>query len=186
MSLIPVPAGPEWCLRFPASAALTDLVQPFRKNATDFIAALRQAGASVSIAATYRPPERAYLMHFSCLIAGYRDAQQVFHQISPPDVAPMKGVEIDWTCHGDAGAARSAAVAMVKAYGIQYPAALVSNHTRRLAVDMTIHFAGAILVRDGAGLKRAAAAQSDLWPIGASYGVHKLASDPPHWSADGH
>ena len=25
-----------------------------------------------------------------------------------------------------------------------------------------------------------------LWAVGASYGVRKLASDPPHWSADGH
>jgi uncharacterized Zn-binding protein involved in type VI secretion len=27
---------------------------------------------------------------------------------------------------------------------------------------------------------------SDLHAVGASYGVHKLVSDPPHWSDDGH
>jgi hypothetical protein len=27
---------------------------------------------------------------------------------------------------------------------------------------------------------------ANLHAVGASYGVHKLASDPPHWSTDGH
>jgi hypothetical protein len=27
---------------------------------------------------------------------------------------------------------------------------------------------------------------SDLWDVGATYGVDKLDSDPPHWSVDGH
>ena len=41
-----------------------------------------------------------------------------------------------------------------------------------------------ILSKDGTKVKIKAA--SDLYPVGASYGVHKLESDPPHWSADGH
>lgn len=180
------PAGNAWCERFPTSVLLSDLAQPFQAAASGFIDALRGAGASVSIGATYRPSERAYLMHFACLIAGYRDQQQVFHQISPMDVPPMKGVEIDWTVGGDAGAARTAAVAMVRRYEIEYPAALVSNHTRRLAIDMTMHWAGTISVKDARGIEHACTKQSDLWPIGASYGVHKLPSDPPHWSSDGH
>jgi len=27
---------------------------------------------------------------------------------------------------------------------------------------------------------------ADLQTVGAAYGVNKLASDPPHWSSDGH
>lgn len=175
-----------WCTRFPASASLDDLNDPFRGNAVGFIDALRDAGASVMVNATYRPPERAYLMHFACLVAGYRDAQKIFHQMDPADVPPMKGVDIDWTCGGDLQAARTAAAAMVAGYQIDYPAALVSNHTRRLAVDMTIGFKGAIHVRNKYGTLAPAACQSDLWPIGASFGVHKLPDDPPHWSVDGH
>jgi hypothetical protein len=26
----------------------------------------------------------------------------------------------------------------------------------------------------------------DLWAVGATYGVLKLPSDPPHWSSNGH
>ncbi|HEY2010515.1 MAG TPA: hypothetical protein VGH23_16115 [Rhizomicrobium sp.] len=179
-------AGAQWCARFPTSASLGDLAEPFQGNAKAFIDALRDAGASVSINATYRPPERAYLMHFCCLVAGYRDEGKVFHQIAPGDVPAMQGVDIDWTCGGDPGGARAAAVAMRQGYEIAYPAALVSNHTRRLAIDMTIQFTGAISVKTGHGSLAAAACQSDLWPVGKSYGVIKLPSDAPHWSVDGH
>lgn len=179
-------SGAQWCDEFPGSIALEDLLEPFRSKAAAFIDAMRGAGASVMVSATFRPPERAYLMHFCCLVAGYRDKAKVFHQIAPGDVPPMAGVDIDWTCGGDPGAARSAAVAMVKAYEIAYPAALVSNHTRRLAVDMTIKWQGSIIVRDARGIDHSVAALVDLYAIGASYGVNKLATDPPHWSADGH
>ena len=180
------PSGAQWCARYPGSSEISDLAEPFRTHVTYFVGALRDAGASVTISATYRPPERAHLMHYCCLVAGYRDNDQVFHQMSAPDVPAYPGVDIDWTHGGDGGAARASAVQMVKGYGSAFPAALASNHTRRLAIDMTIHFQGAISVRDAAGNRRSAASQSDLWPIGASYGVIKLPSDAPHWGADGH
>lgn len=179
-------AGAHWCARFAGSDSLDDLVEPFRSSVTAFLAALRAAGAAVTIAATFRPPERAYLMHWCCLVAGYRDRQQVFHQIAPGDVPPMAGVDIDWSCGGDSGAARVAALAMRKAYGIVFPAACVSDHTLRKAVDMDIAFKGAIMVRDALGQNRPAACESDLWTIGATYGVIKLPNDGPHWSFDGH
>lgn len=180
------PAGPVWCARFPTSTSLADLAQPFQANATAFILALRAAGASVEISATYRPPERAYLMHWACLIAGFRDVEKIFHQISAADVPAMPEVEIDWTCGGDFGAARSAAVSMVKVYGIAFPAALVSRHTQRRAIDMTVRWQGSIAVLSKNGNSMQAASQSDLVPIGGTYGVMKLATDPPHWSDDGH
>lgn len=172
------PAGPQWCARFPTSTFLGDLTQPFRDNAGNFIGALRQAGALVTISATFRPPERAYLMHWCCMIANSGQ--------DPAHVPPMPGVDIDWTCRGDTTAARAAAKNMMARYNIAFPAALVSRHTQRRAVDMTIRFDGSIQVRDQMGEAHSCSSQQALVPIGASYGVIKLASDPPHWSDDGH
>lgn len=182
------PAGIQWCARYPSSNLLTDLAQPFQQGVTSFIAALRSAGAAVTVNATYRPPERAYLMHFACMVAGYTDAAKVFHQIKPGDVPAYQGVDIDWTCGGDMDEARIAAAEMVQAYQIVYPAALVSNHTRRLAVDMDIGWRGtmAIVRKGGAVISVDSRHPEQLWPVGASYGVIKLPTDKPHWSADGH
>ncbi len=170
-------AGAQWCARFPTSRDLNDLVQPFRANVTRFIAALRDGRAGVHISATYRPRERAYLMHWCCKIAGGQD---------PAAVPAMPGVAIDWTCGGNRVAAKTAARAMMQGYAIAFPAALASRHTQKRAIDMTVSFQGAITVRDANGAAKRVAAQTDLYPIGASYGVHKLVSDRPHWSDDGH
>jgi hypothetical protein len=128
--------------------------------------------------ATFRPPERAYLMHWCCMIAASGQ--------DPAAVPPLAGVDIDWAHGGDRGEAKAAAQAMMKGYGIAFPAALVSRHTQRRAVDMTVHFGGAIQVKDKTGLVRPVASQGDLVPVGKTFGVIKLASDPPHWSDDGH
>ncbi|MEI9995082.1 MAG: hypothetical protein WDM91_10840 [Rhizomicrobium sp.] len=180
------PSGAQWCARFPTSTSLDDLVEPFRDRAKAFIAALKAAGAFVTVSATYRPAERAYLMHYACLVAGYRDTDGIHRQIAPAVAPAMAGVPIDWTCGGQDALAFQRAREMVAGYGIAYPAALVSRHTQRRAVDMTIHWPETLLVQDGNGVPRRAATQQDLWPIGASFGVHKLPSDPPHWSDDGH
>lgn len=179
-------AGAAWCDRFPGSNKTADLIQPFRDGVDAFITALRAAGASVQINATWRPAERAYLMHWCCLVAGYRDQDKIFHQIAPADVPKMSGVDIDWTCGGDGGAARAAAVAMRAKYGIEYPAALVSRHTQRRAIDMKPIWQDTILVATRRGNRLPAASVTDLVPIGATWGVMKLVSDPPHWSDDGH
>ena len=62
----------------------------------------------------------------------------------------------------------------------------VKTPIRRTAIDMNVSgmIGKTILSKDGTKVKIKAA--SDLYPVGASYGVHKLESDPPHWSADGH
>lgn len=171
-------SGAQWCARFATSDKLEDLAEPFRSKALAFVQALRAAGAAVTISATYRPPERAYLMHYCCMIA---DGGQ-----DPAAVPQMIGVDIDWTHGGDGDAAKKAAQAMRQGYGIVYPAALESRHTQRLAVDMTIRFQGAIQVRTAPGTMAAVACQGDLVAVGRSYGVIKLLSDPPHWSSDGH
>lgn len=178
--------GADWALEFPTSASLEDLASPFQENARAFIAAMEASGAMVKISATYRPPERAYLMHWCCLVAGYKDEKGIFHQVPPGYVPSMAGVDIDWSCVGNLKAARAAAAEMRNAYGIVYPAALESRHTQRLAIDMTIAVEKPIEVATKDGDWVLVTQQSGLWAIGATYGVHKLPSDPPHWSSDGH
>src|ERR1019366_5954754 len=114
------PAGPDWVLLYPTSISLKDLISPFRENCTSFIAALKLAGAKVSISATYRPAERAYLMN-GC-------GQIAFAKADPDSIPPMHGVDIQWNL-GNPADTIAASVAMAKAYGIVYPAALVSRHT---------------------------------------------------------
>jgi hypothetical protein len=177
------PSGAQWCARFPTSISPDDLVPAFRDNVLAFVSAMKRGGASVSIAATWRPPERAYLMHWCCMLA---DSGQ------DPDAVPrMKGVDIDWTCGGNAASARRNAAAMKKAYAIRFPAALVSRHTQRRAIDMTIRWKDTLSIRDFNGRLRNIASSPrsgsnpDLIRVGATFGVIKLASDPPHWSDDG-
>ena len=104
------PSGAQWCARFPTSTELVALQPDFMRRCSAFIGALRAGGATVHISATYRPPERAYLMHWACMIGG---AGQ-----DPAAVPPMAGVDIDWTHGGDPKAAGSAAKASISACGM--------------------------------------------------------------------
>ena len=176
-------SGPQWVARFPTSRSVFDTKPPFLDRLSKFHQALVGAGASVSISATLRPPERAYLMHFSSKIAR--------GQINPQQVPPMAGVAIQWF-HGNLAASRSAAQQMVTAYGIAFPPALNSRHTQGLAIDMTITWAGTLQIKDATGAvknigaPRSGRTNAALHTVGTSYGVIKLVSDPPHWSSDGH
>ena len=161
---MPTPPGPQWVALFPTSTSLDDLVSPFRENCKAFIAALQEQGATVTISATLRPPERCYLMHWSWKIA--KEGQ------NPATVPPLDGVDIDWTCSGGTLASVSACSQMVAKYGIVYEPALASLHSEGLAIDMTI-------------LNPPVQGQA-LWDMGKSFGVIKLISDPVHWSQTGH
>ena len=191
----PEPSGAAWVARFPTSTSVADCVQPFRGNATAFIAALRAAGASVDIAATLRPVQRAWLMHWCWAIV---------HHVVDPRGVPMRGdIAIVWahtTAQGgyDAAASMAAAQAMVDAYGMQgleVAPALNSEHTAGTAIDMAIAWTGTLAIVDHGGkpvqitsLPRTGM-NPDLKTVGASYGVIKFvggASDVPHWSIDGH
>ena len=178
------PAGLQWCARFPTSSSLDDLLPDFGDACRAFVSALKRGGASVSIAATFRPPERAYLMHWCCMIGGSGQ--------DPASVAPMAGVNIDWSCGHNPGQAKSAARAMMAKYEIQFPAALVSRHTQRRAIDMTIGWQGTLTIMDFDGTAHRIAggprngSHPGLIAVGKTFGVIKLPSDPPHWSDDGH
>jgi hypothetical protein len=182
-------SGPSWVAEFPNSKSPDKLVEPFRANAKKFLAALKDAGATVTIADTLRPPERAYLMHFAFSIA--REG------LNPATVPPRPGVDIQWVHPAAPGvsstkASKDAAEKMVQAYGIAFKPALNSRHTEGKAIDMSIAWIGDLVIdkADGTSITVTSAPRtgdnSSLQQVGASYGVIKLVSDPPHWSTDGH
>jgi hypothetical protein len=183
-------SGPQWTNQFPTSSSTDDLKEPFRSNVNRFLSALRNAGATVDISATLRPPERAYLMHYSFGIA--REG------LDPATVPAMAGVDIEWVHTGTDGnpspaASRNAAEQMVQAYGIVFRPALGSRHTEGNAIDVDISWQGNLTISNAGGkaipittTPRTGAGNAALQGIGAGFGVRKLASDAPHWSTDGH
>lgn len=169
-------SGARWVKRFPGSNSLDDLEPSFRTNAERFISAIKDAGGGVRIAATYRPRERAYLMHNSSKISR--------GEIKADQVPAMPGVNIDWV-HDTDEESKTAASAMANAYSIVYPPALISRHTERAAIDMTITGIVGKKVKNALDEAVEITKLSDLNAVGATYGVRKLASDPPHWSDNG-
>lgn len=169
-------SGRQWVSRFPTGTSTRDLTPAFRRNVEAFIAAISAAQGSVRISATYRPRERAYLMHYAAAIAN--------GTITAARVPAFAGVDIEWD-HGSPEKTRSAAREMASAYGIVFPPALVSRHTEGNAIDMTISNVRNKKIKNASGVEVLIARDSDLHAVGATYGVRKLLSDPPHWSDDG-
>ena len=179
-------SGADWWqanqAKFPNSELVSALEALFAAKVGNFIAALKAAGASVTVSATRRNKIRAYLMNGSWVVSkGLKTA------------ASMKaepGCSIVWD-HGDETTSRAAAKEMLDLFDIVFQPSLTSRHILGLAIDMTITWAGTLQVKDGAGKVVALPAPASptnptLLALGASYGVLKLASDPPHWSDNGH
>src|SRR5262249_36784447 len=125
------PSGIIWVDRFPTSKSTDTLVDGFRQKCDAFLAALKNAGASVTINATLRPPERAYLMHWSFATST--------GEFDPEDVPPHAGVDIEWVhrkSNGspDLAASRAAAAAMVHGYDIAFAPSLKSMHIAGKAI----------------------------------------------------
>ena len=182
-------SGLAWVPRFPTSKSVDSLVDGFRQKCEAFLAALADAGATVSISATLRPPERAYLMHWSFVVNS--------GEVEPVDVSPQAGVEIDWvhrTPNGspDIPTSRAAAAVMVHGYGVAFRLSLTSLHIFGKAIDMSIEWNGALAIKQKNGTRKRIRSlprtglNHDLWGVGATYGVLKLPSDAPHWSNTGH
>lgn len=176
-------SGPHWYNYFPTSRSISDLVSPFREKVQRFQQAMINAGVQTIVTATYRPPERAYLMHYAASIDR--------GQIDSDDVPSMAGVDIDWGHYTRAGSIQAASQ-MVDVYGVGgNPVALQSLHTQRLAIDWNVTWEGTLKIKDGNGRiveigePRNGASNKKLFEVGASYGVYKLENDPPHWSSNG-
>jgi len=168
--------------RYPNSASLDDLDPDFGARARSFSNALKAAGASVKVSATRRSKTRAWLMHFCCLVAK--------SPATAATIARNADCDIIWD-HKNAEATRRGAQEMMQCFNIAFPAALKSRHIDGKAVDMTINWSGTLTIKDARGRSVAIGAPRDgsnpmLHAVGASYGVVKLPSDPPHWSSDGH
>jgi len=187
---MPIASGVNWVEKFPTRADIGGCVSPFRENLEAFVAALKSAGAAVTMNATLRPLERAYLMRTCWLIA---------HGNDPRTVDPMAGVDIDWVHRDGSGQpdlakSRAVAQAMVNAYGIVAEPSLTSLHIKGLAVDMDISWAGSLKIADKSGTVHTISTAPlngtnlQLVAVGQTYGVIKAAfgTDPPHWSSDGH
>jgi hypothetical protein len=84
-----------------------------------------------------------------------------------------------------------AANKMKNGYGLVYPPARNSRHNEGRAIDMTITWSGDLTIekKDGTSTTISSSPKNgrntDLHIVGATYGVRKLVSDPPHWSDDG-
>lgn len=188
-------SGAQWISRFPTSASTVDLASPFRENVVSFISALQAAGATVTVSATQRPPERAYLMHWSWKIS---------KQNYDPQTVPSKdGVNINWV-HKDAQgnysaqASKTAATAMVNGYGMQnlgVAPSLSSRHIEGNAIDMNISWSGTLTIAKAAAAGNEviettprSGMNATLHTVGAGYSVIKYSgsgTDEPHWSTDG-
>jgi hypothetical protein len=181
-------SGAIWVMRFPGSNSIDDLEVTFRTNVKRFIAALTGANAGVIVTSTFRPPERAYLMHWSWkIVKGLSNGR---------DVPLMPGVSIIWW-HGNLADSIRAALEMVNGYGIghlQVAPALASRHTQRRAIDMKISWNGNLRIKKANGQSVTITsipkngANRDLISVGVTYNVlhfHLPERDVPHWSTDG-
>ena len=196
-------SGPAWVQQFPTSKTLESLEPNFRMKVKEFLSAIVDAGADVTITATRRPRQRAYLMHYSWCIWKH------WHGTSPSTVPPFvpksgeAGIDIQWLHKTPTGgpnlvASVNAAHAMVFGYEINnlhIPPALHSNHVQGKALDMIISWNGPLSIKEKSGaIKHITAAprngtNAQLIHVGKTYGVYHLVNvmaDPPHWSFNGH
>jgi hypothetical protein len=182
-------SGSVWVARFPGTNSVDDLEATFQANVRKFMAALEAGSATLDAVSTYRPPERAYLMHWSWMIV--KQGQD------PQTVPPMAGVDIQWW-HGSQPASLAGAQAMVTGYGIGslgVAPALSSRHTERKAIDLAVTWDGTLKVKNADGTETSITStprdstNADLIAVGGTYNVvHFLtpANDKNHWSTDGH
>lgn len=182
-------SGEVWVDRFPTSKSTDDLEPDFKISVDLFVKAIRAAGAEVKINSTFRPVERAYLMHW---------CYEIFRNGADAAKVPaMDGVPIKWE-HATVGESLAAAKLMVTGYDmlkLGTPPALNSLHTVREAIDMTISWSGELVVDAADGTQvtidgePSTGMNKQLKEVGKSYGVIKFrlgAIDKPHWSTTGH
>lgn len=195
-------SGPQWAPKFPGSKSIADLKGDFRTHVQQFIGAMNAAGITVTVIATYRPPQRAYLMHWSYLVAykGYLpwDVPGFF---AGAGQAPVKicWVHTDASGLSDVAASQVAASDLAHALGIDptlaVAPALHSRHTVGRAIDMRTTWTAAhitIVNQFGSPIPIDTTPHNGLNAtlegVGATYFVdhfYPAAADRNHWSDTG-
>ncbi|MDF0605528.1 hypothetical protein HZU77_007675 [Neisseriaceae bacterium TC5R-5] len=183
----------DWVNEYPGSASIDDLAVPFKGYVRSFVDALKAANILPSIASTYRPPQRAYLMHVSWKIANKK--------IKPSEAPGYSGggIDITWKHTDDLDDAKSikAAEDMCKAFGITHlkvAPSLTSRHTEKNAIDMSFSWSGDLTIKNAKGedvvIKTTprTGMNKELHAVAETYNVIKFKggdADQPHWSTDG-
>lgn len=167
--------------RYANSAAISDLAPEFREPVARFIAAMRAAGATVTVTSTLRNKTRAYLMHYCWAISR--------GEISPADVPAEPGCSILWD-HISLTKSTTAAREMRELFDLVHEPSLRSRHIEGKAIDMAVVWRDTIKIKDADGRVVSidvpiGNSNTALHKVGASYGVIKLLTDAPHWSSDG-
>lgn len=160
---------------FPTSRSIEDLAEPFRSKVRTFLAGVKDAGGTYTIAATKRPQQRAAIMHWAWMVSK--------EGVNPASVPPLPGISIAWS--------KALADELVVAYGLAYRPALDSLHIMGQAIDVDITFQASATMRTGTGgTAYVSAGDANADPafhrVAATYGVVKLPSDHPHYSSTGH
>lgn len=199
---------------FPANSDRDKLAADFKEKWIAFEDALKEAKATVQVQSTLRPIGRAYMMHYSTLLAlGKIKPWEVPDQISNRFGDATGHMGIEWshtTADGRVDLARSkkAAIALMHSFRIAFPPSLTSNHVRGRAIDVRITWQGSLKIREKGsigkdnkviegklheitslpkhgGLTAEPAGNKKLREVAETYGIHKLINDAPHWSEDG-
>lgn len=166
--------------RFADSTDTVSLMPAFAASVDAFVAALERAGAYVSISATKRSAELAWVMRTAGDIAR--------NTIEPHQVEPDPTVGILWN-HGDPQRSQDAAEEMVQMFGGVEAPAIDSPELTGTAIAMDVRWYAPIAVRDAWGAvvpldrPRLGARCPDLHRVGRSYGVVKTPFDPLRWVA---
>jgi len=199
---------------FPQIDKVDKLDNDFKEKWDAFQAALDAAGADVTISSTLRSLGRAYLMHYSTLLAKNKiKPWEIPDQITNSLGNNTGQVGVEWShtlADGrvDESKSKKSASAMMQFFKIAYPASLTSNHVRGKAIDVSISWSGTLKIKEKGskgkddkaiegkvheikstprhgGTKAEPAGNKELREVAESFGVHKLLTDAPHWSVDG-
>lgn len=168
--------------KFPNSDKVGDLAGSFQSNVKAFLKALEAAGASVDVASTLRNKERAFLMHYSWEVSR--------GNVKPAKVPANSALDIVWD-HGDDKASVQGAKEMADLFKLKFKPSLTSRHIEGKAIDMSISWSGTLKIADKKGKTveigspTNGESNKELHKLGATYGVVKHPTDPPHWSTDG-
>lgn len=175
----PEKSGSAWCNRYPGSTQLGHLDSTFAPKVSEFVDALREAGATVTVSSTRRPDERQYLMHW-CWHIGKRhcflhdnpcpgpgkewktnpippyekhnDCKIIWFWYSPPTIFQPQCSHNCSTPHTHRYTeCTMAAEKMLIAYQLGFGPSRNSRHVEGKAVDMNISWSNSIAITTKSG-----------------------------------